>query len=65
MEKSDRIPGRFLKLLYIIIEKAVMNKWERIDKEQVDYACQEENKNYQSEATLSDENPLPKTKVEL
>lgn len=65
MEKSDRIPGRFLKLLCIIIEKAVANKWERIDKEQVDYAWQEDNKNYQSEATLSDENPLPKTKVDL
>ena len=65
MEKSDRIPGRFLKLLYIIIEKAVANKWARIDKEQVDYAWQEDNKNYQSDATLGDENPLPKTKVEL
>ena len=65
MEKSDRIPGRFLKLLYIIIEKAVANKWERIDKEQVDSAWQEDNKNYQSETTSSDESPLPKTKVEL
>ncbi len=65
MEKSDRIPGRFLKLLNIIIENAVVKRWEVIDKEHVDLIWKEDNKSYQAEHNTGEENPLPKTKVEL
>lgn len=64
MEKTDRIPGKFLKLLYLMIEKAVQNKWESIDKEKVDLAWKESNKNY-SQNSMMEEAPLPQTKVEL
>lgn len=64
MEKSDRIPGKFLKMLYLMIEKAVQNHWETIDKEKVDLAWQENNKNYLATNT-TEETPLPQTKVEL
>ena len=65
MEKTDRIPGKFLKLLYLMIEKAVQHKWETIDREKVDMAWKESNKNYSSQNITPDETPLPKTKVEL
>lgn len=65
MEKSDRIPGRFLKMLYLMVEKAVQNHWEIVDKEKVDIAWQENNKNYSSLNVPADESPLPKTKIEI
>lgn len=65
MEKSDRIPGRFLKLLYLMIEKAVQNNWDEIDKNKVDEAWKESNKNYSTQANTIDESPLAKTKTEL
>ena len=65
MEKSDRIPGRFLKMLYLMIEKAVQNQWQSIDKEKVDIAWQENNKNYSAASNAIDDSPLPETKVEL
>ena len=42
MEKSDRIPGKFLKLLYIVIEKAIKHGWKEIGKEQVNLTWQDE-----------------------
>ena len=65
MEKSDRIPGKFLKMLYLMIEKAVQNQWDTIDKEKVDLAWKESNMSYSSLTNTSDESPLPKTKVDL
>lgn len=65
MEKSDRIPGRFLKMLYLLVEKAVQNHWEVIDKEQVDLAWKEGNKIYSPGSTSSDASPLPLTKVNI
>lgn len=65
MEKSDRIPGRFLKMLYLMIEKAVQNQWDSIDKEKVDVAWQENNKNYSAASNTIDDSPLTETKVEL
>lgn len=65
MEKSDRIPGRFLKMLYLLIEKAVQNHWETIDKGKVDQAWQESNKIYTTLPNATDESPLPQTKIEL
>lgn len=65
MEKSDRIPGRFLKMLYLMIEKAVQNQWDSIDKEKVDVAWQENNKNYSAASNTIDDSPLPETKIEL
>ena len=65
MEKSDRIPGRFLKLLYLMIEKAVQNNWDSIDKNKVDEAWNESNKNYSTQSNTVDESPLAKTKTEL
>lgn len=35
MEKSAFIPGKFLKYLYILIEKAIKNNWNEIDKGKV------------------------------
>jgi len=65
MEKSDRIPGRFLRTLYLLLEKAVQNHWESIDKDKVDVAWQESSKNYSVTSTAVDDSSLPKTKVEL
>lgn len=65
MEKSDRIPGRFLRTLYLLLEKAVQNHWETIDKDKVDVAWQESSKNYSVTSTAVDDSSLPKTKVEL
>lgn len=65
MEKSESIPGKFLKLLYLLIEKAVQNQWESIDKDKVDIAWKESNKNYSSLNSTTDDAPLPKTKVDL
>jgi hypothetical protein len=65
MEKSDRIPGKFLRLLYLMIEKAVQNNWNTIDKNKVDLAWKESNKNYSTQATAIDEAPLAETKTEL
>ena len=65
MEKSDRIPGRFLRMLFLMIEKAVHNHWTVIDKEKVDMAWQENNKNYIAVSNTIDDTPLPETKVEL
>lgn len=65
MEKSDRIPGRFLKMLYLMIEKAVQYGWKEIDKDKVDMAWQENNKYYSQMSNVIDESPLPQTKIEL
>ena len=65
MEKSDRIPGRFLRLLYLMIEKAVQNNWDTIDKDKVDLAWKESNKNYSTQPTTFDDAPLAETKTEL
>lgn len=65
MEKSESIPGKFLKLLYLLIEKAIQNQWESIDKDKVDIAWKEGNKNYTSLNNVTDETPLPQTKVDL
>jgi len=65
MEKSDRIPGRFLRMLYLMIEKAVQNHWETIDKDKVVVAWQESNKNYSLTSNAVDDTPLPETKIEL
>lgn len=65
MEKSDRIPGKFLKMLYLMIEKAVLNQWDSIDKEKVDMAWQENNKKYNQIPNTTDESPLPQTKIDL
>lgn len=43
MEKSGRIPGKFLKLLYIVIEKAVKYGWEKIDTEQINLTWKDDN----------------------
>ena len=65
MEKSDRIPGRFLRMLYLMIEKAVQNHWEVIDREKIDVAWQENNKYYSVMSNAIDDAPLPETKIEL
>lgn len=65
MEKSDRIPGRFLRMLYLMIEKAVQNHWEIIDKEKIDMAWQENNKYNTVSSNAMDDTPLPETKIEL
>lgn len=67
MEKSAFIPGRFLKYLYILIEKSIKNNWTEIDKKQVEITL-DEGTNY-----LALEKPvenasieeLPPTKVQL
>lgn len=65
MEKSDRIPGRFLRMLYLMIEKAVQNHWKIIDKEKIDMAWQENNKYNSVTSNAMDDTPLPETKIEL
>ena len=67
MEKSDRIPGKFLKLLYIVVEKAAKNNWSIIDKEQVNLTWQddaEQSTITQIESPINDKE-LAKTKVSL
>lgn len=48
-----------------MIEKAVQNNWNIIDKNKVDLAWKESNKNYSTQTTAIDEAPLAETKTEL
>ena len=67
MEKSDRIPGKFLKLLYIVVEKAAKYGWTIIGKEQVNLTWQdgaEQSTITQLESSINDKE-LAKTKVNL
>lgn len=66
MEKSGRIPGKFLKLLYIVIEKAIKNNWMKIDREQIDMTWKDDDE----QANLFTESSIPnkelsQTKINL
>ena len=67
MEKSAFIPGRFLKYLYILIEKAIKNNWTEIDKKQVEMTL-DEGANYlalEKPVENASVEELPPTKVQL
>lgn len=66
MEKSDRIPGKFLKLMYIMIEKAVKNNWTEIDKDKVDLTWKEDPSEMATEESDEEDlSALPKTRIRL
>ena len=67
MEKSAFIPGRFLKYLYILIEKSIKNNWTEIDKKQVEITL-DEGTNYlalEKPVENASVEELPPTKVQL
>lgn len=66
MEKSDRIPGKFLKLMYIMIEKAVNNKWKEIDQAKVNLTWKDDPSELKvEESDDEDLSALPETKIRL
>lgn len=67
MEKSAYIPGKFLKYLYILIEKAIKNNWIKIDKKEVAEVLDEGTKSFSFESPTENTNveQLTPTKVQL
>ena len=67
MEKSAYIPGKFLKYLYILIEKAIKNNWIKIDKKEVAEVLDEGTKSFSFERPTENTNveQLTPTKVQL
>ena len=61
MYHADNIPGKFLKSLYIAIEKGVDEKWGEIDIEQIN-SLWESKKGKDEPAVLSE---LPDAKIKL
>lgn len=67
MEKSAFIPGKFLKYLYILIEKAIKNNWNKIDKSEVAMILDEGYNHIPLEKPVenSDVDELTPTKIQL
>lgn len=67
MEKSAYIPGKFLKYLYILIEKAIKNNWDEIDKEKVAMILDEGANHFALEKPVEDSciEELAPTKIQL
>jgi hypothetical protein len=67
MEKSAYIPGKFLKYLYILVEKAIKNNWIKIDKNEVAEVLDEGNKHFSLERPIEKSNveQLTPTKIQL
>lgn len=67
MEKSAYIPGKFLKYLYILVEKAIKNNWINIDKSEVAEVLDEGNKHFSLEKSIENTKveQLTPTKIQL
>ncbi len=67
MERSAFIPGKFLKYLYILIEKAIKNKWETIDRAKVAMILDEGTDHFSLDRPVANLNvdELTPTKIQL
>lgn len=66
MEKSGYIPGKFLKYLYLSIEKAIQNNWKIIDKNEVAMILDEGSNHFTSiKADNTNVEELAPTKIQL
>lgn len=67
MEKSAFIPGKFLKYLYILIEKAIRNNWGIIDKVNVAMILDEGDSHFSFDKPISNLSveKLTQTKIQL
>lgn len=67
MEKSAFIPGKFLKYLYILIEKAIRNNWKIIDKANVAMILDEGDNHFSFDKPISNLSveKLTPTKIQL
>lgn len=67
MEKSAFIPGKFLKYLYILIEKAIKKGWSKIDKPEVAMILDEGSNHFSFDKPVENSNieALTPTKIQL
>lgn len=61
MYHADNIPGKFLKSLYIAIEKGIEEKWQTIDVDQINSLWESK----KGKEELSSMTELPETKIQL
>ena len=61
MYHADNIPGKFLKSMYIAIEKGIEEKWQTIDVDQINSLWESK----KGKEELSSMTELPETKIQL